>query len=180
MKKVLLLAGLAGMVAANAQAFDATPYVGADATFALVHRDSAISQFTKNHNWSLAGVLGARTDHFGIEAFYNQGLRTVKNRGRTRNTSYGVDLLAFQQLGCSGRWELVGSAGLAEYKYRAHNEAGFGGAYTDKGLGERLGAGVQYALTEKASIRAMYHHNWVHDSHVDGFDEFTIGLRYAF
>ena len=179
MKKVLLLAGLAGMVAANAQAFDATPYVGADATFALVHRDNVASRLVKNNNWSLAGVLGARTDHFGIEAFYNQGLRTVKNRSRTRNTSYGVDLLAFQQLGCSGRWELVGSAGIAEYKLRGHNEAG-PGALTDRGIGERLGAGVQYALTDNTSVRAMYHHNWVHNSVVNGFDEFTIGIRYAF
>ena len=30
MKKVLLLAGLAGMVAANAEAIDVTPYVGLD------------------------------------------------------------------------------------------------------------------------------------------------------
>ena len=30
MKKTLLLAGIAGMLAANAEAIDATPYVGLD------------------------------------------------------------------------------------------------------------------------------------------------------
>ena len=63
MKKVLLLAGLAGMVAANAEAIDVTPYVGLDANYALVDTDSSHSISSKD--WSLSGVIGGRTDRFG-------------------------------------------------------------------------------------------------------------------
>ena len=174
MKKVLLLAGLAGMVAANAEALDATPYVGLDANYGIVDSDSGTEISSKN--WSLAGVLGARTDHYGVEAFYDNGLREHKAGAATRNRSYGVDVLGFQQLGCSGRWEGVVSAGIGEYKLTHHADEG----HSDTGNGERLGAGVQYALTDNTSVRAMYHHTWVHKSVVNDFDTFSLGVRYAF
>lgn len=173
MKKVLLLAGLAGMVAANAEAIDVTPYVGLDANYALVDTDSSHSISSKD--WSLSGVIGGRTDRFGLEAFYNAGLKEHKSSHDSRISGYGIDALVFQQLGCSGRWELVGSAGLANYKLKGDNDLG-----TDRGYAERLGAGVQYAMSENATVRVMYHHAWVHSSQLDALDEFTVGIRYAF
>ena len=172
MKKTLLLAGIAGMLAANAEAIDATPYVGLDMNYALVDSDSDVKLSSKD--WSLSGVIGARTDRFGLEAFYNTGLREHKANNTTRISGYGVDALVFQDLGCSGRWELVGTAGIAEYKLS--NDT----ANTDKGMGERLGLGVQYAVSENTTVRAMYRHAWVHDSVVNEVDEFTVGFRYAF
>ena len=100
MKKVLLLAGLAGMVAANAEAIDVTPYVGLDANYALVDTDSSHSISSKD--WSLSGVIGGRTDRFGLEAFYNAGLKEHKSSHDSRISGYGIDALVFQQLGCSG------------------------------------------------------------------------------
>ena len=172
MKKTLLLAGIAGMLAANAEAIDATPYVGLDMNYAMVDSDSDVQLSSKD--WSLSGVIGARTDRFGLEAFYNTGLREHKANASTRISGYGVDALVFQDLGCSGRWELVGSLGVAEYKVKAHEYG------SDTGLAERLGAGVQYALSERSSLRAMYHHAWINGSHLDALDEFTVGIRYAF
>lgn len=172
MKKVLLLAGLAGMVAANAEAIDVTPYVGLDANYAVVDTDSSVTVSGKD--WSLSGILGARTEHYGVEAFYNAGLREHKADDHSRISGYGVDLLGFQQLGCSGNWELVGSAGLASYTLRTSNIG------TDRGYAERLGAGVQYALSENTSVRAMYHHAWVNDSQLDALDEISLGVRYSF
>lgn len=176
MKKTLLLAGIAGMLAANAEAIDATPYVGLDMNYAMVDSDSDVQLSSKD--WSLSGVIGARTDRFGLEAFYNTGLREHKANASTRISGYGVDALVFQDLGCSGRWELVGSAGLADYKIKAHGAAGEN--YSDHGLAYRLGAGVEYAVSEKTSVRAMYHHAWINGSHLDALDEFTVGIRYAF
>ena len=172
MKKVLVLAGLAGMVAANAEAIDYTPYVGLDANYGIVDTDTGSKISSKD--WSLSAVLGARTDRFGLEAFYNLGKEEDKGEVSTRLSSWGVDALVFQDLGCSGRWELVGSAGIAEYKLS--NDT----ANTDKGMGERLGLGVQYALSENTTVRAMYRHAWIHDSVVNDVDEFTVGFRYAF
>ena len=180
MKKTLLLAGLAGMVAANAEAIDATPYVGLDLNYAMTDADTALSKagVLDDSSWSLSGVLGARTDRFGLEYFYNGGLRAHKNGNATRISGMGVDALVYQDLGCSGRWELVGSAGLADYKIKAHGAAGEN--YSDHGLAYRLGAGVEYAVSEKTSVRAMYHHAWINGSHLDALDEFTVGIRYAF
>lgn len=182
MKKTLLLAGLAGMVAANAEAINVTPYVGLDANYGIVHGDAATKGWLSSKDWSLSGILGARTDHYGIEAFYNTGLEENKEAVSTRIGGYGVDLLGYQQLGCSGRWELVGSAGLGYYTLKGKYNDGNGdsGSEKDHGYGERLGAGVQYALSENTTVRAMYHHTWIHSSHLDGLDEFTVGIRYAF
>lgn len=181
MKKTLLLAGLAGMVAANAEAIDATPYVGLDASYAMVDGNTDTNGWLSTKNWSLAGVLGARTDHYGLEAFYMNSLRQHKSDEdghlNTRISGYGVDALAFQQLGCSGRWELVGSAGIGEYKLKGNSAEG---GDSDTGYGYRLGGGLQYALTENTSVRAMYRHVWMVKSDIDSMDEFTIGIRYAF
>lgn len=173
MKKVLLLAGLAGMVAANAEAIDVTPYVGLDANYAMVDTDSSHSISSKD--WSLSGVIGGRTDRFGLEAFYNYGLKEHKSSHDTRISGYGLDAIVYQQLGCSGRWELLGSAGIANYKIKGNNGLG-----TDYGMAERLGAGLQYAMTENASARVMYHHAWVNGSKLDSLDEISLGIRYAF
>ena len=175
MKKVLLLAGLAGMVAANAEAIDVTPYVGLDAGYAMV--DGNTNSKLSSKNWSLAGVVGGRTDHFGLEAFYMNSLRQHKADAATRISGYGVDALAFQQLGCSGRWELVGAAGIGEYKIKANTAAG---GTSDTGYGYRLGGGLQYAMSENTTVRAMYHHVWMVKSDIDSMDEFTVGVRYAF
>ena len=165
------------MVAANAEAVDMTPYVGMDAGYAMVDGNTDTNGWMSTKNWSLAGVLGARTDHYGLEAFYMNSLRQHKADTATRISGYGVDALAFQQLGCSGRWELVGAAGLGQYKGKANTAEG--GA-SDTGYGYRLGGGLQYAMSENTSIRAMYHHVWMNKSVIDSMDEFTIGFRYAF
>lgn len=179
MKKILLLAGLAGMVAANAEAVDMTPYVGMDAGYSMVDFESDEGASTRN--LSLAAVLGTRTDHYGVEAFYMNSLRQHKSyegeHVATRISGYGVDVLGYQQLGCSGRWELVGAAGLAQYKIKGNS---YEGGDSDTGYGYRLGGGLQYALSENTSVRAMYHHVWMNKSIIDSMDEFTIGIRYAF
>ena len=180
MKKTLLLAGVAGMLAANAEAIDATPYVGLDLNYAMTDADTVLSKagVLDDSTWSLSGVLGARTDRFGLEFFYQGGFRAHKAGNATRISGMGVDALAFQDLGCSGRWELVGSAGLADYKLKAHLNNG--ASHGDHGLAYRLGGGLQYAVSEKTTVRAMYHHAWINGSHLDALDEFTVGIRYAF
>lgn len=175
MKKVLLLAGFAGMVAANAEAINITPYVGLDATYATIDsdRDADIS----NKNWAGAVVLGARTDHFGLEGYFENSLREHEDGIKTRNRKFGIDALAFQPLGCSGKWEGVASAGITFNRIRAH---GYGLAENDNGRGERLGAGLQYNITEKLALRGMYHYNWIHQSVVNNANEFSLGIRYSF
>ena len=180
MKKTLLLASFAGMLAANAEAIDATPYVGLDLNYAMTDADTTLSKagMLDDSSWSVAGVLGARTDRFGLEYFYDAGIRAHKNGNATRISGMGVDALVYQDLGCSGRWELVGSAGIADYKGKVHTANGL--TESDHGLAYRLGAGVEYLATENTSVRVMYHHAWINGSHLDALDEFTVGVRYSF
>jgi len=179
MKKALLLAGFAGMVAANAEAIDVTPYVGVDATYASMDSDRGSAVSSKN--WAGDIVLGARTDHFGLEGYFENGLRdhrTLKpGKYTVRNRKFGIDALAFQQLGCSGRWEGIASAGLTFNRARIHHG---GDVDNDNGRGERLGAGLQYAVTENMAVRAMYHYNWIHQSQVNNANEISLGVRYSF
>ena len=175
MKKALLLAGFAGMVAANASAINIAPYIGLDATFATIDsdRDADIS----NKNWAGAFVLGGRTDRFGLEGYFENSLREHETGMKTRNRKFGIDALAFQPFGCSGKWEGVASAGLTANRIRAHKN---GLSHNDNGYGERLGAGLQYNVTEKLAVRAMYHYNWIHHSVVNNANEITLGIRYSF
>lgn len=62
------------MVAANAEAIDVTPYVGLDANYALVDTDSSHSISSKD--WSLSGVIGGRTDRFGLKLLQCRPERT--------------------------------------------------------------------------------------------------------
>ncbi|MBR2274038.1 MAG: porin family protein [Alphaproteobacteria bacterium] len=173
MKKVLLLAGLAGMVAANAEAINVTPYVGLDANYSMLDSDSGSKLSSKS--WSAAPVIGARTDRFGLEGSYDYGMREHKQGNASRYTKYAIDALAFQPLGCSGRWEGVASAGVTFNRVDRH-----GPFESDHGYGERLGAGLQYALTDKTAVRAMYHYNWIHQSYVNNANEVSLGLRHSF
>ena len=175
MKKALLLAGFAGMVAANASAINIAPYIGLDATFATIDSDKDAD--ISNKNWAGAFVLGGRTDRFGLEGYFENSLREHESDMKTRNRKFGIDALAFQPFGCSGKWEGVASAGLTWNRIRAHGE---GEAHNDNGFGERLGAGLQYNVTEKLAVRAMYHYNWIHHSVVNNANEISLGVRYSF
>ena len=175
MKKTLLLAGLAGMVAANAEAINITPYVGADASYAIIDSDSG--SYVSSKNWAGDVVVGARTDHFGLEGYFENSLREHKRDLTTRNRKFGIDALAFQPLGCSGKWEGIASAGITFNRVRAHAD-GLSG--NDNGRGERLGAGAQYYLTHNLAVRGMYHYNWIHQSVVNNANEFSLGIRYSF
>ncbi len=172
MKKTLLLAAFVGMVAANAQAIDVTPYVGADLGYSSLDLDSGTGVSSKS--LSVSGVVGAKVEQFGLEAFYNHGFREHKATVNTRLTSVGVDALYYVPLGCECEYELIGAVGYGQYKVKGY---GYG---SDTGYALRLGAGVEYHVDENVSVRAMYHHGFVNSSILNDTDEVSVGVRYYF
>ena len=171
MNKTLALMAAASVVAfaASANATEYTPYVAADYTY---------TDATFEVNGGKIALGTEYNKNFGTEIFYQ---RTGSDRVHSQNgtdefsiQSYGLDAYGYLPLGCDQVVSLVGTAGIAEYKLS--NDT----ANTDKGMGERLGLGVQYAVSENTTVRAMYRHAWIHDSVVNEVDEFTVGFRYAF
>lgn len=176
MKKTLLLAGVAGLFAfnANANVVDLTPYAGIDYNYSLVNHDSSMDGIMAGQAHSATVVLGSKVSPYaGVEAFYQLSKKEHKTEYRSQIQGYGADVLGYLPLGCYGEWQLVGSAGAGWYTAKYNKDQ-------DSGWGYRLGGGVQYNINENLAVRAMYRHVWVDKSVLDDLNEFTVGIRYAF
>lgn len=174
MKKILLLAGVASVVAMSANAANFTPYVGVDYNYSLVHHDASMNNWMSSHANSGSLILGTSFGQYAsVEAFYQLSKKEHKADKRSQIQAYGADVLGHLPLGCMGEWELLGSAGTGWYdaKYNKDN---------DSGWGYRLGAGVQYNFANNWAARAMYRHVWVDKSVLDCMNEFSLGVRYYF
>ena len=182
MKKTLLLAGVACMFAANANA-EIRPYAGLDFNYSTLDYAHDIENVIEDDYQSLTVVAGAKLHkNFGVEAFY-------QHSGKEKNTSYaekyttsfqayGLDLLGYLPLGCEGKVELIGGVGLGEYELK-YKEVGVG-SDKEESLGYRLNLGAQYNFDENWSVRGMYHHVYTQHSFIDAIDEFSVGIRYHF
>lgn len=195
MKKTLLLAGVASVFAINAQALELTPYVGADYNLNFLNKSSDNDGFLPGKYHSGSIVAGTKiSPYFAVEAFGELSKHAMKKNAPIKTHSeygaYGVDALGILPLGCYGEWELLGTAGVGRYRIEARmgpkNLVGTGHTTLHE-WGWRLGAGIQYNLTENWGIRAMYRHiafrnMKYHDEKtgIRGLDTFSVGVRYAF
>jgi len=182
MKKTLLLAGVASLFAVNAQALELTPYVGADYNLNFVNSPS---------NGMIAGTLPGKyhsgsinvgtkvSPYFAVEAFGELSKHVWKRSVHSEYGAYGVDAFGILPLGCYGEWEVLGTAGVGRYRFEAKDK-NYDGHFTHHVWGWRLGAGVQYNITENWGVRAMYRHVAFPNKVVRGFDTLSFGVRYAF
>ncbi|MBP5399080.1 MAG: porin family protein [Alphaproteobacteria bacterium] len=187
MKKTLLLAGVAALVANTANA-EIRPYIGLDGNYSSLDWAYNGESYAEDDYQSLSLVAGAKLHrNFGLEAFYqmsgNEKNRTNYGQDEnlyvhTRFNAYGLDALGYLPLGCEGRVELIAGAGIAEYTFKARWLGN--GSGKDHSTGYRLNAGLQYNLTDNWSLRGMYHHVYTQKSYVDAIDEYSVGIRYNF
>jgi len=184
MKKTLLLAGVASIFAFNAQAIEFTPYVGADYNLNFVNKSSNKSSKLdgyvsgKYHSGSI--VAGTKvTPYAAVEAFGELSKHVWKKSVHSEYGAYGVDAFGILPLGCYGEWEVLGTAGVGRYRSE-HKEKGVPGSKSEHVWGYRLGAGVQYNVTENWGVRAMYRHIAFVNKPIRGFDTLSFGVRYAF
>ncbi len=174
MKKTLLLAGVASLFAFNANAVELTPYAGVDYNYSFVEHDSSMDGIMSGHTNSGSVVLGTKiAPYAGVEAFYQLSKKEHKADNRNQIQAYGADLMGYLPLGCYGEYELIGTAGLGWYDAKVNKD-------NDRGWGYRLGAGLQYNMTENWAVRAMYRHVWVDKSVLDSLNEISLGVRYSF
>ncbi len=180
MKKTLLLAGVASVFALNAQALEVTPYVGADYNLNFLNKASVYDGFLPGKYHSGSIVAGAKVSpYFATEVFGELSKHANKRSFHSEYGAYGVDAFGILPLGCYGEWEVLGTAGIGRYRFEAKVKPHFGHE-TDHIWGWRLGAGVQYNVTENWGIRAMYRHIAFVNKDVRGLDTLSLGVRYSF
>lgn len=185
MKKTLLLAGVASVFALNANALELTPYVGLDYNYSMLKHDEPAISYDQQQNMIKEGVMAGQahsasvvlgtkvTPYAGVEAFYQLSKKEHKADNRSQLQAYGADVLGYLPLGCYGEYEVLASAGLGQYTAKYNKDQ-------DSGLGYRLGAGLQYNVTDNWAVRAMYRHVWVDKNVLDCVNEVSLGVRYSF
>lgn len=190
MKKTLLLAGVACVFAANANAaefmnYTINPYVGLD----YVYSDANIKkeyQVKKDYN-SMAINLGTMlSDYASIEAFFQQsGERSNKVSGTEKYKSkfyaYGLDAYGYMPVGCDGM-KLLGSVGIANYNMEVKDKSSVtrNSKYDKDRTGYRIGFGAQYDFNEHIAARVMARYSYIGAKALKDLKELTAGVRYTF
>jgi len=180
MKKTLLLAGVASIFALNAQALELTPYVGADYNLNFINKASFLDGAVPGKYHSGSIVAGTKVSPYAaVEAFGELSQHKNKKAVHGEYAAYGLDAFGILPLGCYGEWEVLGTAGIGRYRFEDKLKPHLGHE-TFHIWGYRLGAGVQYNITENWGLRAMYRHIAFVNKTIRGFDTLSFGVRYAF
>ena len=186
MKKTLLLAGVAGLFAVNAQAFeisDLRPYIGGDYNFVTTHHSDTDAGIFPNNYHSGTFVGGTKVlPYVGIEGFAEFAKYAHKNSTRTYYRAFGADIIGYLPLDCHKTVEVLGAIGLGRYYNKIKNPSGNKGIVDEYDWGYRLGAGLQYNINDNWAVRGMYHHVFFNKPHYvfKGFDAVSVGVRYTF
>ncbi len=179
-KNIALLTAVSAIaLATSANALEFRPYVGAQ--YNLTSASVKNMPNMDMHTYSV--FLGTDYNrYFGTEVFYQNSNKWHKKIGGVKNkvdfAAYGLDAYGYLPLGCDRVFSLLGTAGIANYDYDMDTGAGKG---SDNGLGYRLGAGMQYNVTNNIAIRGLVRYIWA--DKLDGMDhmmEYSLGAKYSF
>lgn len=179
-KNIALLAAVSAIaLATSANALEFKPYVGAQYNLT----SNSVKGLHTNVDMHSYSVF-AGTDYnrfFGTEVFYQNSNKwhKVVNGGKLKAdfAAYGLDAYGYLPLGCDRVFSLLGTAGIANYDYDIDD----GVKGSDNGLGYRLGAGMQYNVTNNIAVRGLARYVWT--DKLDGFDhlmEYSLGVKYNF
>ena len=178
-KNIALLAAVSVLaISANANALEFRPYVGAQYNYTEVDAD-----FVKADMNSYSVVIGTEYNRFfGTELFYQNSDKSNDiiegEKLKSDFEAYGLDAYAYLPLGCDRVWSVFATTGIANYDI---DYAMSGEKEKDNGLGYRLGAGVQYSVTNNIAIRALARKVWADKlDEVDDMKEFSLGIKYVF
>lgn len=173
-KNIALLSAVSALViAGNANALEFKPYVGAQYNYTKVD-----AEIEPKLNSGSVFIGTEYNKYFGTEVFYQLSDDDEDNNVKSDFTAYGLDAYAYLPLGCDQVWSVFATGGIANYDFDMKSDEG---KSEDNGLGYRLGAGVQYNITNNLSVRALGRYIWT--DKLDGFDsftEFSLGAKYTF
>lgn len=201
MKKILLLAGVACLAAANASAFEFNPYVAAKAKYLLARNEvkatGSIENKAKLHDDIWGGSIAAgtiypvSTGNFRFEVEYTKNADAKKSFGdeeikvKTQAALFNV----YFDLDLRGQLPVTPYAGVG----LGWGQSKFGDIKED-GAAMQIGAGVAYKICDHTSVDLGYRYitygDFDKEYHAglmyEKYDykphahEFTLGLRYEF
>lgn len=172
----LMVAASAIAMAANAEAMEYNPYVGAEYGYSFLNG----AERANNFNSGKIFVGSQYNENFGVEAFYQRTTSDKKAGDKAKYEAYGIDALGYLPLGCDQEFSLIGTAGLAYYDFKDKYE---GEKTEGEGTwGYRLGAGAEYNVTENVAVRALARYTKLDQRVAESNDmmEYSIGARYNF
>lgn len=174
-KKLALLAAVSVFALTNnANALEFRPYVGAQ--YNLTHVNYRGAPDVDMHSGSV--FVGTEYNkYFGTEVFYQMSSDWDKKINGTKFSAdfdaYGLDAYGYLPLGCDQVFAPFITAGIASYD--------FGKDVDDRGLGYRLGGGIQYHITNNWAIRILGRYIWTDKlDQMDHLSEFSAGIKYVF
>ena len=173
-KNIALLAAVSALaLTSSANALEFRPYVGVQYNYTTV--DAEIEP--KFNSGSV--IIGTEYNrYFGTEIFYQLSDEDEDGGIESDFETYGLDTYAYLPLGCDRVWSAFATAGIANYDLDIKEKNNKG---EDNGLGYRLGAGLQYSITNDLAVRALGRYVWMDKLEgVDSFTEFSLGVKYAF
>lgn len=179
-KNIALLAAVSAIaLATSANALEFRPYVGAQ--YNLTSASVKNMPNMDMHSYSI--FVGTDYNrYFGTEVFYQNSNKWHKVVNGVKNKvdfeAYGLDAYGYLPLGCDRVFSLLGTAGIANYDFDGDQG---NGKEEDNGLGYRLGAGMQYNITNNIAVRGIVRYIWA--DKLDGFDhmmEYSLGAKYSF
>ena len=178
-KNIALLAAVSVFaLTANVNALEFRPYVGVQYNYTEI--DAA--EVSPDMN-SYSVVIGTEYNkYFATEVFYQNSDKSndMVNGEKVKSdfAAYGLDAYAYLPLGCDRVWSVFATAGIANYDA---DTSSVEGKSEDNGLGYRLGAGLQYNITNNIAVRGLARYIWADKlDNVDDMQEYSLGLKYSF
>ncbi len=187
MKKTLLLASVACLISASANAQmlkDFKPYIGADYAYDKADLKGRASASKDNFNSGIINAGIELMDYVSLEAFYQQSGNRKTHLSEAEGgdmkykfNAYGLDLYGYLPLGCEQKFSLLATAGAAVYDTKLKHA---GEKITKSRVGYRVGGGAQYDLTDHISARVVGRYSYIGTRDLNHLAEVTAGLRYTF
>lgn len=188
MKKILLLSGVACLMAIDAQAGmynwqkpSVRPYVGAEYAYDHAKQGGDARDFKKNFHSGKAD-LGLEWDKNIYTEFFFQMSGDLKNSnpyngGTSKNgfQAYGMDLYGKMPIMCSNLGALLTAGGaLYDIKYKQMPNS------STTRMGYRAGIGMQYDMTNNLSARVLGRYAYIGANRMNNLKEVTVGMLYRF
>ncbi|MBR6327659.1 MAG: porin family protein [Alphaproteobacteria bacterium] len=188
MKKTLLLAGVASVLACQAQAGywsdvynEMHPYIGADYVYSYAKFGGPAKHMRESYHSPSVNIGARMYGYYGLEAFYQQSFKEKRKLNNENHSAeflaYGADMYGYMPVMCS-QFNLLGSLGLANYRFdfRYPDIA----SKSQNRIGYRAGVGMQYDFNEHFAFRMMGRYTYLGMNRVNNLKEVTAGFRYMF
>ena len=180
MKKLIAgLLALGGAFGAGfAHAADSTgPYVGGSIGRAHDGSDNPVAPTDRSDDsFKLYGGYGF-TPNFGVELGYADLGRYGTANGSLRARAVYAD--AVGTLPLASQWSAIGRVGV--FDARLHNDDSVNGNSSDNGANIKIGAGLQYNLSQAVALRGEWEHYKLDTSAgKPDIDTYTLGVNYRF